>query len=79
MDRYWLLSNTCYGTWLPGDERGWLRKGEPAVQPPDPELEQACRAAMREDRVLLDAEQQQTHGEAARPNPMPRPPAPTLP
>jgi REP element-mobilizing transposase RayT len=50
---------TTYGTWLPGDERGWVRKGEPAVQPPDPELERACRAAMREDMVLLDPAQQQ--------------------
>jgi hypothetical protein len=24
MDRYWLLSNTCYGTWLPGDARGFV-------------------------------------------------------
>lgn len=24
MDRYWLLTNTCYGTWLPGDERGFV-------------------------------------------------------
>jgi REP element-mobilizing transposase RayT len=50
---------TTYGTWLPGDERGWMRKGEPAVQPPDAELERACRAGMREDMVLLDAAQQQ--------------------
>lgn len=21
---YWLLTNTCYGTWLPGDERGFV-------------------------------------------------------
>ena len=24
MDRYWLLSNTCYGRWLPGDPRGFV-------------------------------------------------------
>src|SRR5947209_1222844 len=35
MDRYWLLTNTCYGTWLPGDARGFVghvwehRPGEP--------------------------------------------------
>jgi REP element-mobilizing transposase RayT len=35
MDRYWLLTNTCYGQWLPGDERGFLgrvwehRRGDP--------------------------------------------------
>jgi REP element-mobilizing transposase RayT len=24
MDRYWLLTNTCYGTWLPGNARGFV-------------------------------------------------------
>ena len=24
MNRYWLLTNTCYGTWLPGDARGFV-------------------------------------------------------
>jgi REP element-mobilizing transposase RayT len=35
MDRYWLLSNKCYGNWLPGDSRGFVgrvwdhRPGDP--------------------------------------------------
>jgi REP element-mobilizing transposase RayT len=24
MDKYWLLTWTCYGTWLPGDDRGFV-------------------------------------------------------
>jgi hypothetical protein len=24
MDHFWLLTNTCYGTWLPGDRRGFV-------------------------------------------------------
>lgn len=24
MDRYWFLTNTCYGNWLPGDQRGFV-------------------------------------------------------
>ena len=24
MDRYWLLTSTTYGTWLPGDRRGFV-------------------------------------------------------
>jgi len=24
MDRYWLLTSTTYGTWLPGDFRGFV-------------------------------------------------------
>ena len=36
MDRYWLLTNTCYGNWLPGDARGFVgRVWE--HRPPDPE------------------------------------------
>lgn len=50
---------TTYGTWLPGDERGWMRKGDPAVQAPDPTLERACRDSMSEEMVLLDEAQQQ--------------------
>jgi REP element-mobilizing transposase RayT len=50
---------TTYGTWLPGDERGWMRKGDPAVQPPHPERERACREGMSEEMVLLDDVQQQ--------------------
>jgi hypothetical protein len=39
MDRYWLLSNTCYGNWLPGDSRGFVgrvwehRPDDPDQQP----------------------------------------------
>jgi hypothetical protein len=34
MDRFWLLTWTTYGTWLPGDERGFVSEvrddsGEP--------------------------------------------------
>jgi REP element-mobilizing transposase RayT len=50
---------TTYGTWLPGDERGWMRKKDPAVQPPDREREQACREKIQEDVVLLDEAQLQ--------------------
>ncbi len=37
MDRYWLLTNTCYGNWLPGDVRGfvgrvWEHRGDPAKE-----------------------------------------------
>ena len=26
MERHWLITWTCYGTWLPGDERGFVGK-----------------------------------------------------
>jgi REP element-mobilizing transposase RayT len=39
MDRFWFLTNTCYGTWLPGDPRGFVgrvrehRRGDSKDQP----------------------------------------------
>jgi hypothetical protein len=41
---------TTYGTWLPGDGRGWIQSGVLGVQPPDAEREQAARERMAETR-----------------------------
>ena len=48
---------TTYGTWLPGDWRGWVMKGASWIQEPDPELERQSRERMVETAVLLTAEQ----------------------
>ena len=48
---------TTYGTWLPGDARGWIQSGATGVQPPDPEREQQARERMVEPAVVLDPEQ----------------------
>ena len=37
------LTWTTYGTWLPGDERGWNRKREGKTQEPNVKLEAAAR------------------------------------
>jgi hypothetical protein len=37
---------TTYGTWLPGDARGWIKCGVRGIQPPDPALEQQARDMM---------------------------------
>ena len=52
----YFLTWTCYGTWLPGDERGWTkwRKGE---QIPQRLLADWCREQMVEKPVLLDETQ----------------------
>ena len=44
---------TTYGSWLPGDLRGWRhqKKGE---QQPQPKLNDWCRDRMKENSVLLD-------------------------
>ncbi len=49
---------TCYGTFLPGDERGWTKwhKGD---QLPQPLLEDWCRDRMAESPVLLEPDQRE--------------------
>lgn len=51
-----LLTWTTYGTWLPGDERGWVWKGK-GFQQPDPILRQAAHDRMTEPECTLDDEQ----------------------
>jgi REP element-mobilizing transposase RayT len=48
---------TTYGTWLPGDARGWIKSGVMGVQAPNPELEQHAREMMAEAEVRLTHEQ----------------------
>ena len=52
----YFLTWPTYGTWLPGDERGWVKRGR-GHQLPDPPLELEARARMAEDACRLDEEQ----------------------
>jgi len=52
------ITFTTYGTWLPGDRRGW-KKWKAGQQQPQPLLEQWCRHRMKERPVLLNAQQRQ--------------------
>jgi len=52
------LTWTTYGTWLPGDPRSWVKKGDPVVQAPNPEREEVARSRMVADPVILDKSQQ---------------------
>ncbi len=54
----YFMTWTTYGTWVPGDQRGW-RKCQLGNQPPQPRLEDWCREQMNEPPVLLDKCQQQ--------------------
>lgn len=49
----YFITWTCYGTWLPGDDRGWTKwhKGD---QIPQPLLADWCRDQMVEKPVLLN-------------------------
>jgi REP element-mobilizing transposase RayT len=48
---------TTYGTWLPGDARGWVKSGTLGIQPPDPLREEEARALMAEPAVTLTPDQ----------------------
>ncbi len=53
----YMITWTTYGTWLPGDERGWVGRGSREIQPPDPERQDVARGAMTESAVTLSQEQ----------------------
>jgi len=52
----YFLTWTTYGTWLPGDERGWFRKPG-RFQPPQPRLKAAAQSLLKEEPCVLNPEQ----------------------
>ena len=53
-----------YGTWLPGDERGWIEYHH-GWQLPSPNLESLCSSRMTEKQCLLSGPEQQIVEEQA--------------
>ena len=52
----YFLTWTTYGTWLPGDERGWNKKGRGA-RAPDRARKMRAQSRMNEPACVLTAEQ----------------------
>ena len=60
----YFLTWTSYGTWLPGDDRGWNRKGDEANLHPDPlghdsagsHLKEAPFQLAENDREVVEGE-----------------------
>ncbi|QDT63961.1 transposase [Calycomorphotria hydatis] len=50
---------TTYGTWLPGDDRGWTKRGDSRVQPPDPQRFNESRKSLLESPLRLTQMQRQ--------------------
>ena len=46
---------TTYGTWLPGDERGWVRKNTTGIQEPNAIIAMNARKRMKENPVHLSS------------------------
>ena len=57
-----LFTWSTYGTWLPGDARGWVEYRH-GFQLPDPILELECAARMTEDACRLAPHQRQRVGD----------------
>ncbi len=49
----YFLTWTTYGTWLPGDERGWNRRGEADIQRANPLFVEVARSRMKEPEFRL--------------------------
>jgi REP element-mobilizing transposase RayT len=48
---------TTYGTWLPGDSRGWIQSGTSGIQTPDEHRQRFAGLALAEEPVILAAHQ----------------------
>jgi REP element-mobilizing transposase RayT len=49
----YFLTWSSYGTWLPGDDRGWNRKDEPDPQPPNSFIVEMAESRMKETEFRL--------------------------
>jgi REP element-mobilizing transposase RayT len=49
------LTWTTYGSWLPGDERGWTRAGKPGTEPPSRLFVEMARSEMKATAYTLSS------------------------
>jgi REP element-mobilizing transposase RayT len=49
----YLITWTSYGTWLPGDQRGWRRKQQPDIQLPNALSRESAECKMTEPEFRL--------------------------
>ena len=55
----YFLTWTTHGSWLPGDERGWVDRRTLGVQPPDPAKQGRAQHILRGQPVRLTPQQRQ--------------------
>ncbi|MBI3821969.1 MAG: hypothetical protein HY289_04730 [Planctomycetes bacterium] len=55
----YFITWTTYGSWLPGDPRGWCKRGSHVVEAPDLTLNERARSIMVEEPVVLDQSQRE--------------------
>jgi len=56
----YFLTWTTYGTWLPGDKRGWVHHREGGILPPEPARVTHAKKLMKKPPVRLAANQRRT-------------------
>jgi REP element-mobilizing transposase RayT len=62
----YFITWTTYGTWLPGDVRGWIKAGYNGIQQPNVTLERRSRNRMAEDAIELTVPQRKLIEETIR-------------
>jgi REP element-mobilizing transposase RayT len=62
----YLITWTTYGTWLPGDERGWVKSGDYGIKPPDAARHGAAAISMATAEVRLTPSQRSLVEETVR-------------
>ncbi len=55
----YFITWTTYGTWLPGDDRGWHRKGEADIQIPSPLSAESAQSKMKETDFWMNQRDRQ--------------------
>ena len=55
----YFITWTTYGTWLPGDERGWHRWGEGDAQPPNELFVEMAASEMKETAFTLSPDERE--------------------
>jgi hypothetical protein len=55
----YLITWTTYGTWLPGDKRGWVESGKAGVQLSDAPRQELAERLMRGTTVILNPAQRE--------------------
>jgi REP element-mobilizing transposase RayT len=55
----YFITWTTYGTWLPGDDRGWVQKGRFEIQAPNAERQELAQRWLRFDPVILTIPQRE--------------------
>lgn len=62
----YFITWTTYGTWLPGDQRGWNRKDDPDIQEPNEFVESLAAERMNEAPLVLKLAERQIVDETIR-------------